>query len=140
VPRVSIPKRETELRDAFWKRFEHLFPHYLVLNHQDVRSSGHPDSTLSGYIKTSWWEFKHATPTFTTYKLQELTCARLDNRSFCRYIIFKETHDSSMILVVRPSQILGKKGRLDDVAAESCVNGFDFDWLASIVHRAHKPI
>lgn len=149
----KIEKRETELRDAYWTRFDKLFPApmYFRMNVQDVRTSGYPDSQLLGFKRATFWEFKHATPLFKTYGLQEITAQIVNQKTYCRYVIFIERpvtvltqttstpQIDSSIWVVHPDQIRNCGGKLDNVKPEVVFGSFDFDALASFMHNVHMP-
>lgn len=143
MPKTTIEKRENELKTAFWQRFDHLFnrptPRYFVLNIQDVRKCGYPDTALLGYQRTSYWEFKHATPDFKTQGVQEITCQIIDRHTFCRYIIFHEDAGVQSTLIVHPRDVRNKGGRTRGMLVEVSYPGFDFDALAHYIHGAHRP-
>jgi hypothetical protein len=133
-----IEKREDDIKQAFWARFKVLYPAYFVLSHQEVRKAGYPDNSVSGYAKTSWWEFKHATPNFLSPMIQEMTCARLARFSYCRYIIFYESREQLQTLIYHPRMILGNKGVFKLLGEfEVCFNGFAFDDVAAFINNVH---
>jgi hypothetical protein len=138
---AKIEKRETPLREAYWARFDKLYPTpmYWRMNVQDVRTSGYPDSQLLGFKKASFWEFKHATPRFKTYGLQEITCQIINQKTFCRYVLFNEYNDMTSIWVVHPDQVRNCGGKIDNIEPEEGFDGFDFDALAHYMHRVHRP-
>lgn len=137
----AVAKRENEIKSAFFKRFEVLYPVrlYTVLQHQDVRKPGHPDSSVHGFGKSSFWEFKHATPNFSTYALQEITCARLQKHTYCRYVLFFEYRDTLKILIAKPSDVRRRQGKIDEVKIEVEFGEHDFDTLAHFIHNVHQP-
>lgn len=140
MPRIKIEKRETELRDAYFKRFDKLYPGpmYFRMHVQDVRTSGYPDTQLLGFGRATFWEFKHATPTFKTYGLQEITAQIIDSKTFCRYIIFVQDEVGASIWIVHPSQIRNCAGKLDHVTPEHRFD-WDFDAVAQYMHSVHTP-
>lgn len=138
---AAIEKRESPIKYAFFERFDQLFPPRLfyVMQHQDVRRSGHPDSSIHGYGQSTFWEFKHATPNFTTNELQELTCWRLARHAYCRYVLFYEYGDELKTLIVHPREVFKKKGKLADMHVEAEFVGHNFDMLAGFIHAIHNP-
>lgn len=137
---ARIVKRENELVAKFFDRFDQMFTsrQYFVTHHQDVRKSGYPDKGIHGYGRSSHWEFKHATPNFSTNQLQELTCMRLAAHSFCRYVIFVEDRDHlNSIRVVHPEIVFKRQGKTGAMHAERMFPGFDFDALAGHIHSIH---
>lgn len=136
-----VEKRESEIKDAFWRRFEELYaaPYYFVMQLQDVRNGGHPDNCVNGYGRSTWWEFKHATPNFSSPGLQELTCVRLAKHSYCRYVLFYEHRDESKTLITHPRYVHQKHGKLADIHIEVEFAGHNFDQLAAYIHAVHFP-
>lgn len=136
---AKIEKRENEIKDAYWKRFEHIYPahYYFVMQHQDVRNSGYPDNSLNGFGFSSWWEFKHATPNFSSHGLQELTCMRLAKHSYCRYVLFYEHRDMLKTLIVHPRDVYQRDGKLADMKIEAEFGGHNFDELAAFMNHVH---
>ena len=136
---MRIEKREDEIKAAYWNRFAQLHPvsEYFVTQHQDVRKSGYPDNMLHGYGHSTSWEFKHATPNFSSPGIQELTCLRLAQRSYCRYVIFYECRELLRTLIIHPRQLQGKGGKIIGVSFEVAFDGFAFDELAKFMHIIH---
>ena len=66
------------------------------LRHEERRGgrSGVPDLSITGWFKTTWWEFKYADPDFDSEGLQELTmlrCAAIGAGGW--YVIFEDVKD-----------------------------------------------
>jgi len=142
MTRLRIEKRENELKDAYWKRFEQMYPPsvYFAMQHQDVRKSGYPDSSLHGLGRSSHWEFKHATPNFSSPGIQEITCGRLARHSFsCLYVLFVEVGNVLQTRIVHPRDIFGQDGNLARVQFADSWAGHDFDRLAKFMDTLHRP-
>ena len=137
---MTIAKQETPITAAFFERFEELHPksEYFVMTHQDVRKSGYPDRSIHGYGHSTFWEFKHATPNFSSPGLQEITCARLAVHTYCRHVLFVETETERRIMIAHPREVFQKHGKLKRIAAEVEFDGHDFDKLAAFIHAIHK--
>ena len=139
---TKIPKRENEIKQAYWQRFHELYPPsaYFATHHQDVRKSGYPDDSLHGFGKSSFWEFKHATPNFSSPGVQELTCARIARHGFsCLYVLFFESASRRRTLIAHPRDVLSKNGKLEHVSTLDSFEGHDFDKLAAFMHAIHRP-
>lgn len=144
---TQISKRENELKEAYWQHFRTMVfaRHYHVVQHQDVRTAGNPDSHLSGFGGTSFWEFKHATPNFSTSRVQEETCVKLDRVGYiCRYVIFYEPPDADnwTILVVNPALITGIEGKLSPHtrAYKEAERFQTYGELADYMHKVHRAV
>jgi len=138
---MQIEKRETELKleqlDVLDKLYGDLF---FAQQHQDVRKSGQPDVSLSGLHSTTWWEYKHATPRFSSPGIQENTCARLAARSFCRYIIYFETPCIFSTWIVHPLEVKDKRGIMNLIHPEWIFPGFAHDKVAEYMKRTHDDL
>jgi hypothetical protein len=136
---MKIEKRETPIKTAFFKHFDARFDihDFFIQHNQDVRKSGWPDTIIHGFGCATSWEFKHATPNFSSPGIQEVTCGRIARHSFCRYVLFFETAKRQNILIARPRNVIGRKGKTNDIVAETVLDGFDFDALASFIYDVH---
>lgn len=103
------------------------YPGFVALRHEDVRTSGIPDLSYTGLGRTSWWEFKHATPNWTTSGIQELTCKRLAASGICHYVFWYECEDIRETRIIEPKTM--------HIVANT--NGFDFEWLAKQMRTFH---
>jgi hypothetical protein len=109
-------------------------PDYVAIRHEDVRTSGIPDLSISGNGATSWWEFKHATPSFEYKGVQHDTMLRLALQSHhARYIVYWETASGLAMrtMIVHPADI----ATLDtDYSTKGHDHGFVVDYIRN-VHR-----
>jgi hypothetical protein len=137
----KINKRENELKGAYWQRFDVLTKPgtFFRMNVQDVRTSGYADSQLLGNKIASFWEFKHATPNFKTYGLQEITAQMVDLHTYCRYVLFVEFDGHMATWIVHPDNVRNSAGILTRIEPEYKVSGHDFDWLADFMKKVHRP-
>lgn len=135
-----IIKRENELKYAYFVDFAyHTGNAFEVLHHQDVRKSGYPDVTVSGYHLTSWWEFKHATPRFVSPRNQEMMCERLAITSaLCRYVIFLETPTLIETRIYTPRSLAKCGGKLTGIEPLLSWPGFNFDALREYMVTFHR--
>lgn len=134
-------RRENELKIPVRNLLAVMAPGYLVFNHQDVRESGHPDWSISGDGKTTWWEFKHGVPDFDPHGLQLLTCQRLARASFCRYIIWQEGADGGnpRTLIVHPDEVRrARREKSWDLRAEQEARGFGPNFIVCYILGVHR--
>lgn len=134
-------KREAELKaelSAESDRTLRGFHHFYVAG---VGRDGIPDRVWNAYGRTSWVEVKHATPDFDGTDQQVLECMRLEATSFCRYLIFYEDKygNNKRTLIIRPRDVRGKHGRVDDMIAEAWIIGHDHRWACNQIKKWHQP-
>lgn len=139
---TKIEKREGELKgDCLDEIDTQLGRLFFALQLQDVRKSGHPDIALNGFDKTTWWEFKHATPRFRSPEIQAYTCQRLAQRSYCRYVIYTEYGGNGRMdvrtAIYHPDEIRGCKGNLDGLMPEIEWRGLAHAHVANFMYLAH---
>lgn len=111
-----------------------------VLRHQDVRHPGYPDWSISCGGRTSWWEFKHGTPSFDDFKLQLQTCRRLARASYCRYVIWQEAASghNPRTMIVHPDEVLrARRANSWWFTPEDSATGFDHAFIAQFILRTH---
>lgn len=106
-------------------------PGYVLLRHEDVRTGGIPDLSVTGVGRTSWWEFKHGTPSFETNGLQEVTCLRLAAAGICFYIIFEENLSVKRTLIVHPRYI-------KELKPHAWTTGFDNRFIIEFIKGIHR--
>lgn len=125
-----MTKREAQLKSAFIRELKQQCPQWIVLLSSTV---GVPDRCITGNGRTTFWEFKHATPRFKLPHIQELMCARLHQQGFCRYVVWYENRlgDGQRTLIIRPSMIRF-------MSPEVSCDGFDIPWLVSYVRKIHE--
>lgn len=127
-------KREAELKAAFGAELARMLPEFIV---QYMASAGSPDRSISGAGLTTHWEMKHATPTFISPGLQELTCMRLAVVAHCRYVIWYENvnGDEQRTMIVHPREIHNRTSWY--LHSEVSTPGFDHRWLVEQIRKAH---
>ncbi len=124
-------KREADLKAALMRELRARLSGFICQRIEDRFTSGWPDIEIVGSARTSYWEVKHADPSWTTHGIQELTMMRLAAASFyARYIFFHEKKGVKRTLIVHPKNI---RDLLPDVW---CV-GFDMKWLAEYTKKVH---
>lgn len=129
--KVPIPKREAELKSALMEEIAFSLHRYWAFRHEDIRRKAIPDISLTGHKFTSWWEAKHATPTFFSFGLQELTCRRLAVAGYCRYIVYFEVGCDLRTLIVHPRH-------LHELTPEVEVPGHDHRFVAEFMRKVHE--
>lgn len=125
-------KEESPLKSKLMRELKLYAPGLTALRHEDVRTSGIPDLSTTGYGRTCWWEFKHATPKYGTFELQELTMRRLAVGGFARYIIYIENKngEAKRTLIVHPNL-------LKDLIPENWTVGFNHRFVVEYIRKAH---
>ncbi|MCR4301824.1 MAG: hypothetical protein NUV51_09460 [Sulfuricaulis sp.] len=125
-------KQESLLKSALVRTLKEQLPGFIVLRHEDVRTSGIPDISVTGGGRTSWIEVKHATPHLETRGIQELTCLRLAGAGFCRYLVYQENKrgNGKRTLIVHPKHI-------GDMLPETFCVGYDHRWVAEYLRKIH---
>ncbi len=131
-------KRESALKSAFMQQLKQDLPGFVAIRHEDVRTSGTPDLSITGAGRTSWWEFKHATPHWTGTGIQELICCRLAAAGYCRFVIWWEsaTGLGKRTMIVHPKVIHERQGWT--VMPEEVTPGFDHRWLVQQIKDVHR--
>lgn len=119
------------------KLMEHIRLHmhgFVALRHEDIRTSGIPDVSLTGYGKTSWIEVKHGCPNFDSEGIQELTMLRLSAAGYARYVIYIEDKDgeNKRTLIVHPKGI-------KTLDTEQWCIGHDHRWVVEWFRKRHQP-
>ena len=135
---LRIPRRETALKLELAKRLKEEFSattyrtSFVVFRHEDRRTYGIPDTSVTGLGKTTWWEVKHATPKIDGREIQNLTCRRLARAGYCRYIVFQELDaDNKLTLIVHPDNT-------ESMIAEAWTSGFDYNFIIDFIKRVHQ--
>lgn len=128
-------KREAELKSAFSQTLRRRLPTFYTLL---LASAGAPDRAIIGAGKTSWLEFKHATPSFRSPGLQELTCMRLAIAGYCRYVIWYETAkgNGQRTMIVHPKVVHERTSW--QLTPEAWTMGFDHEWLVEQIRKVHE--
>ena len=128
------PKREGELKAAAMDELSTQCPTFLVLLQA---TAGAPDRAIVGNGKTSWLEFKHATPEFESPGNQELMCMRLALQGYCRYVIWQEGARGygQRTLIVHPREVHQRTSW--KVIPEVYCMGYDHRWLVRFIQKVH---
>jgi len=103
----------------------------VLLRHEDVRTAGIPDLSVTLRGKTSWWEFKHATPNYPSTGIQELTCLRLAAAGTCFYVIYHEEGNYKRTLIIHPRNI-------KTLDPEVWQPGFDHSFVIDYIKWTHR--
>ena len=121
---------ESSLKSGLMKELKAHLPGFVALRHEDMRSAGIPDLSLTGCARTTWWEFKYGMPSFKGSGIQELTMLRLAAAGYARYVVWEEKRDVKRTLIVHPKQV----GTMD---AEAWCTGFDHRFVVEFMKKAH---
>lgn len=134
---MTIGKREGKFKQALRDRIKVALPAFYVLSHVDA-TNGIPDLSISGNGTTTWWEFKHGTPDFTSRGVQVMTCRKLAAASFCRFVVFWENGaGEKRTYILHPSQVVFGRNSDTILSVDCYTEGFDYDWLIDQIKRAH---
>jgi hypothetical protein len=125
---------ESDLKSPLVRELRHTLPYFVIQRHEDVRTCGIPDLSVTGHKKTTWWEIKNAIPDYPSYGLQELTCQRLEAHGYCRYIIYWEVGGQKRTLIVSPARL--KVPKAFDTPEAECP-GHDHKWVTQFIERVH---
>lgn len=125
-------KQEAQLKSELRKTSIKCLPEFVIQRHEDVRYEGVPDFSFTGLVFTSWWEVKHATPSFTDKQNQRMRCLALAKSGYCRYIIFQENAKAQdkRTLIVHPKE-------LQSLHYEACFEGYDHAAVCSFIYSVH---
>lgn len=129
-----LEKREAALKSDFVVKVKQHMRGAVILRHEDVRTAGIPDISITFDGRTTWWEAKHATPGITTYGIQELTMLRLAKQGFARYLIWYESAiETPCTLIVNPVHFGSYK-----TMHEASFDKFNSDTLFHYIRKVHS--
>lgn len=131
-----MDKQEAKLKADFTQVLKHRAPELLMLLYA---TAGAPDRDITGRGITSFWEFKHGTPSFKRTGMQTLTMMRLAaGGSYARFVIWREESDGDhkRTLIVHP-RVIHEQLPLNDATVERYCLGYDHRWLAEQVCLVH---
>jgi hypothetical protein len=131
-------KREGELRSKLGDRMRKhpVVGAWEILRHEDIRSVGIPDMSLTGSGRTTWWEFKHAAPDLKRNEvgsIQHLCMQRLERLGFARYVIWLEDNEMEFALIVRPQHLADFRSK-----AEVTMAGYDMKGVLDYMKMANE--
>lgn len=123
---------ESALKSKFMLELKQV-PGFVALRHEDVRTAGIPDLSVTGHGRTTWWEFKHADPVIRSFRYQELTMQRLATAGFARYVIWLQHANGTAkrTLIVHPRQF-------DVLRTEHWCSGFDHHFVVDYMKQVHR--
>ena len=125
-----IPRIESDLKSAFFKEQKKKLLGFVVIRHEDIRTGGTPDLSVTGLGRTTWYEFKHCTPQCSKHQLQELICERLAAAGFCRYVVYWEKGLFKRTMIVHPRNITS-------LIPEVSVVGFNHQFVIDYIRQVH---
>lgn len=127
-------REETKHRGNLVRLLRAELPRFVILRHEDKLTHAHPDLSITGNGRTSWWETKHAAPSYKRDANQELEMQRLESAGYARYIIWHtRTDGETFALIVRPRWI-------DSWATEreAVFSGFAYRSLVGFIKQVHS--
>ena len=127
----KVNKRESELKSELLQAIKKYLHGFVALRHEDVRNGGIPDLSVTAISMTSWWEIKHATPRFTSPELQRITCLRLAQGGYCRYIIYWEHMGNLETQIIHPVHIS------DRPIIEAAADGHNHKFVTDFMRMVH---
>lgn len=133
----SNPRRESILKSKLMEELATL-KGYLGLRHEDFRTAGIPDITLTGAGRTWWIEVKHATPNFDSTGIQELRMKQLAGGGWARYVVYWESGDLKRTLIIHPRQFVRFRETGDAPFEASCV-GHSHAFVRQYFQEEHRP-
>ena len=119
---------ESELKSQLVRMLKKMAPALVVFRHEDIRTAGIPDMSVTGGGRTTWWEYKFADPDIEDTELQRRTCLLLNRVGFCRYVVWSRTEDGDHTFVMVPG----------DAGIEAQCVGFSMAWLAAYIYSVHR--
>lgn len=129
-----IEKTEGRFKHKLKADIEHALPKFFVLPHIDSLN-GTPDWSVSGNGLTSWLEFKHATPAFTSRGIQVLTARKLAAAGQCRYVVFWENASERRTCIVHPHNV--SFGSNPTIAPELFCEGYSNEFVIGYIKKVH---
>ena len=131
-----IEGNEDGLTTALLRELKTRCPRLEVLHHRDI-TAGIPDLSITGYGRTTWWELKHARPTFKSCGIQRLRCRRLAAGGVCLYVLYHEGPNGKRTMIVHPMDIMTSLVNANDVVWFEKTAGFDHAWVCDRVMDRH---
>lgn len=132
---MSEGKRESYFKRKLKELVEEVLPGFEIISHVDTKS-GLPDWSVTGNGMTSWLEFKHATPAFSSRGVQVVVCRKLARAGRCRYVIFWQSGDVKRTLIVHPGAVkFGYNGSVDAIEREK--PGHDLQFVVDYIKEVH---
>jgi hypothetical protein len=106
----------------------------VVFRHEDFRSGGIPDTSVTWKGLTIWLEIKYANPRIISRGNQKETAKRLAKTSHCWFVVYEEIKGERRTVIVHPDEI----GDLSKVPDERVKPGsFDHEFVVNFVRKIH---
>lgn len=133
-----VEGNEDGLTVALVKELRVNYPRLTVLRHRDI-TAGIPDLSITGYGRTTWWELKHARPSFASRGVQRLTCRRLAAGGTCFYVVYHQHDSGRSTLIVHPDAVMRSPMNASDLEWVEAADDFNHRWACEfIVNRNLK--
>jgi hypothetical protein len=123
---------ESDLKGDLVRLVKDMFPHWVVLRHEDHFTHGIPDISVTGNKRTSWIEVKHATPSFKSKGIQELTMLKLARSGIAFYVVYWQKKEQKRTYLVQANEIMFSS----DTWNCFC-HGFNHAWVVEKIKEAH---
>lgn len=118
---------------AFLKRLRERYPAAVVFKHNDLRTGGIPDASVTFSGATVWIEFKRGKPTLT--EIQKRTMQRLHVASAGRAIVIVFRPDRLIDIYDQTGETHIVITDLDDAITYLLVTANDGDGLGALAER-----
>jgi hypothetical protein len=129
-----MKKREGELKSAFRAILKDVPGFYML----QLASRAAPDRLIIGAGRSTFWEFKHGTPSFDSPGDQELMCCRLAMAGYCRYVVWQESSKGfgQRTMIVHPEIIRKRDGW--SLTPEAWCRDYNHHWLVNFILQVHR--
>jgi hypothetical protein len=96
---------EADLKSALCSLMREQLRGFVVFRHEDRRTSGVPDISVTGFGRTMWIEVKYANPYLGDIALQRERMKQLSAAGSAYYVIYHQIGSLSRTLIVEPRQL-----------------------------------
>lgn len=131
-----VEGNEDGLTTALLKELRARYPRLEVLRHRDI-TAGIPDLSITGYGQTTWWELKHARPSFKSRGIQRLTCRRLAAGGVCLYVVYYQYEGGWTTMIAHPNAITTSPMNAENVKWIDAADGANHAWVCDEIARRH---
>lgn len=139
-----MTQNEASVKSTLSAKLKQQLPSSVHFRHEDVLTSGTPDSSISWNGRTTWWETKYARPAFKSRGIQELMLKRLARESRAFYVIFCDFDATKSVAIVDPAEFepwkVPQLVRVHDVPAIVRFDGFDYNRIIDFIRRVHSDL
>lgn len=126
---------EGDLKGELTKKLRTELPiGFRVYRHEDRRTSGVPDISITGCKRTTWLEVKFINPRLEDFELQHIEMQRLAIAGQAWYVIYELRRDVERTLIVEPKH-------LENWQSQYVVfhTGFKHRLIVDFIRKVHLP-